>query len=74
MAGIKLTKKQSRQLRAGLPSKAVKEIADTLNLSSRMVQYVIDGKFGDRHGIIEMALKHKEKETIRRQQLLESII
>lgn len=73
MPSKKLTKTESKNLKKQLPYGTAKEIAESIGVTQRMVQYVLDGEQGDRHGIIELALKHAEANKVRMSVLKKSL-
>ncbi len=57
MGNPKLTKAEIKMLKSFLTEEAIHRIAKRVKVSARMVKYVRDGVYGDRHGIIDLLIR-----------------
>jgi hypothetical protein len=70
---VRISSKTAAALKKQLPLGASAEIAKALNISQRMVHYILAGKFADNHGVIPMAMAHIKADKARIKALLAAL-
>lgn len=65
---MKLSQRESVKLKQNLPADATKRIHQALKgkISTRMIQMIIAGSWGDRHGVLKLAADIAMKEKAKR--------